>query len=249
MDKKQLQQRIVGAIVLVALGVIFIPIILNQGDEISPITGTNIPPKPIELSQIREQSPPARPEVPAVNQDLPQFVDDDTPEPPAEPTGSTASTDKATAPESPSDSKPAPVSTTKTESGPAPKPAASSKEAPPETAAKAKSSTSSKSKSSADGAAKPDHASKSKPSTNTKTEPRAWVVQVASFSERKKALVLRDRLRKAKHPTFVESVKGKRGLYYRVRVGPLVKREKADRLKNKIVKQFKFKDALVMAHP
>jgi DedD protein len=78
---------------------------------------------------------------------------------------------------------------------------------------------------------------------------RAWVVQVASFSDRAKALALRDRLRKAKYPSFVESVAVKNTKLFRVRVGPVVSRDNADAWQKKIAKDFKLKDALVMAHP
>ena len=206
MDKKQLKQRIVGAIVLVGLGVIFIPMILNQGEGDSPITGSNIPQKPLELVRMSGQAAPAKPEVPIANRDLPRLVDEHTP--PMTQTDAIA-TDTQAEP-----SAPKPVTADVNVSTPA-------KQVSAEPQAK----------------------------TKTTHKSRAWVVQVASFSEQKKAIKLRDRLRKAKHPTFVESVNGKKGQYYRVRVGPLVKRSKAEKLKKKIARQFKIKDALVMVHP
>jgi len=207
LDTKQLKQRIVGAIVLVGLGVIFIPMILNQGDETSPITGSNIPDKPIELVRMPEQAAPAKPEVPTANRDLPRLVDEHTP-PGTQIDVSVAETNPETSVTKPAEPIKPDVNVT--------------------TQAK---SVSSKSESKVTG------------------KSRAWVVQVASFSEQKKAIKLRDRLRKAKHPTFVESVNGKKGLYYRVRVGPFVKHSKAEKLKKKIAKKFKLKDALVMVHP
>ena len=85
--------------------------------------------------------------------------------------------------------------------------------------------------------------------TKSDKDARAWVVQVASFSEQDKALKLRDRLRKAKYPTFVESVTTNSNKLYRVRVGPVVRRENADEWQKKIARDFKLPDALVMAHP
>lgn len=207
MDRKQLKQRIVGAIVLVGLGVIFIPMILNQGDDASPIRGSNIPLKPVELARMPEQTAPAQPKVPAANRDLPKLVDEHTP---------------------PATQLDASVADKKPESSVAEKPSKAKLDA--KLTAPAKTTA-------------------PKASSKPVEKSRAWVVQVASFSEQKKAIKLRDRLRKAKHPTFVESVNGKKGTYYRVRVGPLVKRSKAEKLKKKIAKQFKLKDALVMVHP
>lgn len=211
MDRAHFKQRIVGAIVLVALGVIFIPIILNQEAGDSPISGSNIPEKPETLQELAIQPPPASPAGPEVDTDKPRLVDEGTP--PVEQID-TSPTDK------PETQEPAIKPTT---AKPATKPATEVKQPP-----------------------KPEEKLTSeKPTTKT----RAWVVQVASFSERSKALKLRDRLRKAKYSAFVESVSSSKGTRYRVRVGPVVQRKKADALKTKIGKEFKIKDALVMSHP
>jgi len=214
LDKKQLKQRIVGAIVLIGLGVIFIPVILNQGDHSSLITGSNIPPKPVELARMPEQVAPPQPSVPTANRDLPKLVDEHTP----------------------------PITQIDTS-------VTESKTVIPPTE---KTTVTIKSDIKASSPTKTDNA-KTVSTTPKATLPtqktRAWVVQVASFSEQQKAIKLRDRLRKAGHPGFVESITNKKGRYFRVRIGPVVKRSKADKLKKKIAKQFKLKDALVMAHP
>ncbi|MEJ2362132.1 MAG: SPOR domain-containing protein [Gammaproteobacteria bacterium] len=196
MNREQLKQRIVGAIVLVALGVIFIPMILNRDNGDTGITGSNIPPKPQELSQLSQQPMPGPPAVPAQPAETKTLVDKHTPSLPA-----------ASAPPE----KPAPA---------------------PANTAPVKQQN------------KSDKASVHMPA-NT----HAWVVQVASFTDRNKALKLRDRLRKAKFTCFVEAVSNKRGTMYRVRVGPVVKRTEADRLKAKITRELKLKGALVMSHP
>lgn len=46
MMEQKLKERLVGAAVLVAIAVIFIPIILNDAPETDSISGTNIPEKP-----------------------------------------------------------------------------------------------------------------------------------------------------------------------------------------------------------
>jgi len=202
-DRAHFKQRIVGAIVLVALGVIFIPIILNQEGDDSPITGSNIPEKPETLQQLATQQPPASPAGPEIDTDKPRLVDDGIP--PVEQTD-TSSSEK-------------PVTEVQQSPKPEKKPTAKEPTTKKPTA--------------------------KKPATKT----RAWVVQVASFAERSKALKLRDRLRKSKYSAFVESVSSSKGTRYRVRVGPVVQRKKADVLKTKIAKEFKLKDALVMTHP
>lgn len=194
MDKSQLKQRLVGAIVLVALGVIFIPIILDRDDEFA-ISGSNIPARPEALQQLAERTPPPTAPLPASPQLEAEPVDELSPVPAVSQT-------------------------------PEKEPAATEK---------------------AEKVATPVPDEKS--ATQSENS-RAWVVQVASFAERDKALKLRDRLRKAKYPTFVESVSAKSGsTLYRVRVGPVVQRNHADGWKKKIAKDFKLSDALVMAHP
>jgi DedD protein len=189
-DRTQLKQRIVGAIVLVALGVIFIPIILER--EEPGISGSNIPVMPKQLEQLSERElppPPEQPEKPATTR---QLVDEQTPADKADKTPTVASKE-------PSQSTPEKVTATSDKT--------------------------------------------------SKTPARAWVVQVASFSDRNKALALRDRLRKSKYIAFVESLSTTNSTLYRVRVGPVVKRSEAEVLQKKIIKEFKLKDALVMAHP
>ena len=202
MDRTQFKQRIVGAIVLVALGVIFIPIILDQEIEDSPISGSNIPLKPENLQELAEQKPPKMPAGPRIDTNQPELVDEHTP--PVEQTD--VSVPDTQIPKKPAEEAPQPSA----------KPAASKT-----------------------------------PATQPKpvTKVRAWVVQVASFSERNKALKLRDKLRKADYKAFVESLNSSKGIRYRVRVGPVVTRSKADALKSKLAKEFRLKDTLVMSHP
>jgi len=77
---------------------------------------------------------------------------------------------------------------------------------------------------------------KKKSVTPVAADPAAtWVVQVGSFTDAKKAFNLRDRLRKKKYNGFVDAVKGRTGRkLYRVRVGPVPKREKAQLLSEKL---------------
>jgi len=190
-DRTQLKQRIVGAIVLVALAVIFIPIILDRGD--GGISGSNIPDVPKDLAKLAKRPLPDTPSVPTTPETIRQIVDENTKKPPLPPPPTTSEQAK-------------PPAQTVTE------PKAQDKQ-------------------------------------GAQTLARAWVVQVASFYERDKALALRERLRKAEYITFVESLSNKQGVLYRVRVGPVVRREEAVNLQKKIIKQFKLKDALVLAHP
>ena len=75
-----------------------------------------------------------------------------------------------------------------------------------------------------------------------------WVVQLGSFSVEKNAIKLRDKLRKNGHASFVESYERDNKTSYRVRVGPELTRELANKLKIQLKKETKI-DGLVMAFP
>lgn len=75
-------------------------------------------------------------------------------------------------------------------------------------------------------------------STLSSPQSGVWVVQVGSFTDAKKAFQLRDSMRKKNYKTFVEKISGRSGQsLYRVRVGPLPSRDKAEVLSGKLKKQ------------
>lgn len=76
----------------------------------------------------------------------------------------------------------------------------------------------------------------------------AFIVQVGSFSSEPNAIALRDKLRKLGFTSFVEAVKGKQGMIYRVRVGPELTRQLADELKEKVAKKAKL-NGMVQSYP
>ncbi|NOQ35307.1 MAG: hypothetical protein GQ569_05355 [Methylococcaceae bacterium] len=61
-----------------------------------------------------------------------------------------------------------------------------------------------------------------------------WFVQVASFSEQKNANSLRDKLRRQGFSAAVESVWSKKGRIYKLRVGPELDRQRAEMTRNKL---------------
>jgi DedD protein len=200
----QLKQRLVGAIVLVSLGVIFIPMILPGNNESQDIQGSNIPPAP----DYQFTPPPESPQPPAIEKAAP-IVEAVTPQ---------TSKDKPKP-------KPKPKSKSVDESidalirraiPPSAIPVPSEEEASPKAGAK--------------------------------QAANAWVVQVGSFSSRKNALALRDKIREQGHASFVEEIKGKKGMIYRVRVGPELTHELAEDLKVTLQKQLKLK-GLVLKYP
>jgi DedD protein len=248
-----LKQRLVGAIVLISLGIIFIPMLLTGKSGLT--TGdlpTNIPPKPLYEIQ-----------APAV---LP-LEQKTSPEPAVEPVPDTSITavtgDKSQSPvASPvpdlAESRPvvsekiesaAPVDETKTDS----KTAAAAETVKTE---KVKLETTPPAQpqqpavTSAGTSATKASAAVKKPASGSGKSPivSGWVVQLGSFSNEKNAVKLRETLRNNGHASFVESYETGGKTNYRVRVGPELTRELAEQLKAQL-KQETSLDGLIIAFP
>lgn len=183
MDNQLLKRRVVGAIVLVALGVIFIPMILTGGRDEMPLFGSNIPDKPKAIERLKSLEIP-KPQVVAKSEEIRIPVDEHIP---------AADIEKEK----------------------------SSKQRKP---------------------------TKQPGANKNSSDPKAWVVQVGSFSNRANALALQKKLRKHKFPAFVEFVKNHNGSVYRVRVGPEAKRAKAEKVMHAILKKLEIK-GVVLSHP
>ena len=196
MDEHTFKQRIVGAIVLVALAVIFIPMLLPGSRDIGfSDNGSPIPPKPAELENLKvlelEKPQPA----PKPREIVRTPIDEHSPAAPPEDVEAPA-TDKTPLPE---------------------------ETLPPKTTSEA---------------AQP-----------ADTTPKAWAVQVGSFTQRDNAMRLRDQLRSKGYKAFVEQITSADKTFYRVRVGPEVSREKAVALQKDLQSKMKLQDSTVVSHP
>ena len=196
----QLKQRLVGAIVLVSLAVIFIPMILPGGGMGDSMNIRKVPSEP----DYRFPPPKSAPKAPPISDAVIVPMGDSDPK-----VGTKAST-KASTPEKKTSSK-------KTSDN-------------QKMATKPVVSTSDK---------KPDI----KPGQVT-----AWIVQVGSFTSSPNAKALRDKLRKMGYASFVEALKGKQGMIYRVRVGPELTRTRAEKLQKQLVKKAKL-NGMVQSYP
>ena len=203
MEETNLKVRLVGAIVLVSMAVIFIPMILD-GREIAgtPVGESNIPAKPengfiskvIPLTPTHEVKPVAA-EKPVIKKGLSAQTVNQVVKTSVKP---------------------------KTES----KAQVKSKSAAPIKVAKA--------------------------AVKKKTTPRAglsaWAVQVGSFGSKKNAYALQNKLRKKGFAAFVETIYKKDTPSFRVRVGPELKRELAEKLRKKLASIHKGR-TFIVKHP
>lgn len=200
---QQLKERLVGAVVLVVAGVVFIPMILSGGstDEPAEAARDSDPPAavasaPSSFSSRIEPAGGARADAAE-----PKAVIEERSESPR----ASATTADASEPSASSD----------TPSVPAAHPAA-----PPKRPTRTASASPAK-----PATPKP---TQSKPAAERKQAPgRGWVVQLGSFSSERNANGLRERLRKKGYRAFVESVTHEGARVTRVFVGPQPSKEKS----------------------
>lgn len=200
-----MKQRVVGAIVLVALAVIFLPMLLDGSGR----------PGRVDL----DVEIPEEPEAPASR------LDDE----PAADAG--AGTDAAAGPAQADAS--------------APGEAAPDGDADPAAAGDDADAGDGGTAADADAGERTDADADPGAATG---ESSAWVVQVGSFVQETNALVLRDRLQQQGYEAFAEQGSSDGQELWRVRVGPVPTRERAESLKQRLEEQ-RGETALVMSHP
>lgn len=248
---QQLKQRLIGVTVLVALVVIFVPMLFDKAGERSSGAPEGIPPipedvvetKPIELPKSAEDMEEKdKDAIPESGYKIIPLTDEPQPAAkargaatPAEGEGEEAAVgeddgagEEAAASAEPLDGDeavptPRPVRLEKLES-PAVKDARKAK--PAATPAPQKSSTAKEKTAAVKPPAKP---------TGEKSAPApSWVVQTGSFAVEAKASALVEKLRQSKYPAYMEKVQGASGTLFRVKVGPELDRGRAEQMQKQI---------------
>ncbi|MGN8278292.1 SPOR domain-containing protein [Pseudomonas sp. SMN5] len=218
---KAYKQRMVGALVLVALAVIFLPMLFSRQDEQrqvavdAPAAPQAPAVTPVQVEPVAVPEPQALPQEPVPS-------DEEMAGQPAAP-----STPIAPAPVAPTPA--AAATTAKPAVAPTPVPAAPAvKPAPtqPITAAPAKPDT-----------------TQSRVDANGLSV--SWSVQLASLTSRESAENLQKTLRSQGYNAYIRSADGKN----RVFVGPLIERAEADRLRDLLSRQQNLKGFVVRFQP
>jgi DedD protein len=197
MEPDRLKQRLVGAAVLVALAVIFVPMLLSGPDPLDQLVmDDNIPERPADRNRREvidlDEEPPPRPETP----ETPAIVDEYTAKSDAMPPPRLGA--KVAEPAEGGDGEQTtPTGEQGVETGTDARPSEASAE--PESAGEGEAAT---------GSGDADEGM------------RAWSVQVGSFRDRGNAMTLRDRLRGQDFAAYVERYRSGEDQVYRVRVGP-----------------------------
>lgn len=218
----QLKQRVVGAAVLVALGVIFIPLMLDNGGDSGPAVDLEIgSPPPADFSS----------RVIPIDDATMDRVEHAMDAPPEEFTGEVRADE-----ESPEPVIAEPLTEPANESADEviPEPEMQSAQEPPVEdeearvpAAKAVTGT---------------------PKSPARAGVTAWVVQLGSFTTQANADGLVQRLKKAGYTAFIEPLDDGGKPTYRVRVGPELTKLTAERMRDDIAKNIELK-GIVMRYP
>ncbi|MFZ6047133.1 SPOR domain-containing protein [Pseudomonas sp. CR3202] len=219
---KGLKQRIVGALVLVALAVIFLPMLFSREDELRQVV-VEAPPMPkapeipvAELEQVQVPEPQALPQEPV---------------PPLEPAdevlASSTPPAQGTAPAAPAQQvQPAQPAQPVAPAVPAPAqaraPAPAAVPAAPVAEVKAEEKR-----------------------LDVNGLPVSWSIQLASLSSRSSAENLQKNLRTQGYNAYIRSVEGMN----RVFVGPVIERAEANRLRDQLSRQQKLNGFVVRFQP
>jgi DedD protein len=238
-----MKHRLIGAVVLISLAVIFVPMLLDVNDESGQvIRGTNIPPEPeYEFSPLNV---PNKPAVATADEKTEQsdvtFVDEHTPEMNEPAKKSADGQPEATEPEKTDDEQTADHGEDTSETtgqAETAKTSAETAKTPPEKEIKIDSvKPAPQVPPPATGRAVQKEPNKAIP---------AWAVQVGSFTQRANALKLRDKIRSGGYASYVEVVKTDKGLIYRVRVGPELNKSAAETLQQQLAKDMKVRGFVV----
>jgi len=247
MDER-LKQRLIGAAVVISLGVIFLPMILDGGrhtefekirieipqrpevdysSAIAPLTPPEISVSRIEDSQTAPDEIDLEGSKPIIDAELEAMIK------PIEEPDEVVSKQGVDLRKPDADVKPAAIQ---------PKPISKPTEKPVTAKAEPVSKP----------AKKPDAApEKTTVASIPVTSPSvvsAWVVQVGSFSSRSSAIGLRDKLRKQGFAAFVESFDASGKPSHRVRIGPETARSRSEKTLAELKKKMKL-DGIVVTYP
>lgn len=229
---KALKQRMVGAVVLIALGVIFIPMLLDggSGEEGTRSVELDIPAAPDREYRSRllplDESGGEPADAPRGQVERGSGA---TPAPPAatpQPAPDTGDENAPAGPDATADGDAGPTAGDEAEPG---GPAANTEPVPAD-----------------DVPASAGQSPEPSPTPEQARQPLGnWFVQVGSFSKQANAVDLRDRLREAGYTAFVETSTVEGQTTHRVKVGPEMERSRAEEQRDAIRATFDLKGIVV----
>ncbi|NPU93369.1 MAG: hypothetical protein HPY82_15775 [Gammaproteobacteria bacterium] len=227
--EQNLKQRLVGALVLISLAVIFLPLVFDGQQQRIDTTQYAIPEQPaltlkaVDIEPLEQQAAQELAVVNAVTQQKQEQ-------------------EEQAATQMPADANPAANSTASVPATQQQSPvAATSAPATPSTQATSPVATY------IEQEKKIDQALQTAPPGQTVDLADAWIIQVGAFSSQPNADGLRDKLKANGYPAFVKPVKVAAGSLFKVYVGPEIRRQRADQQKLELEQKFQLK-ALILKY-
>ena len=201
-----LKQRLIGALILVALGVVFWPIIfVEPGDQVGTASAPMPAPPGVDTTPIpAPDSGGLRTSTPATAQRAAEAEEASALAALADATDIDPAQDTAPVANAAVDDDPGAVEDQAVVAIPVPEPQRPRTEAP------------------------------AKPEIDAEGVPVAWILQVASVSSRDKANALRDTLLAADHKAYVKQIRSGDRTLYRVYIGPKFEKAQLERIKPSI---------------
>ena len=229
--EERLKQRLVGAIVLVSLAVVFVPILFDAprelNEEISPAPVAEIPERPRDGFESPAGNTVEAPETPRLDAEMERERNRQASIPAAS---------EAAGPDSASTSSVTTVSISLPGASEPPAPASRSDPSPERS-------------SPAPATGPPDDASGRKQAVEAPAATSGgWMVQLGSFRKPENALALRKRLQARGYPAFVESGPSAQGAVSRVFVGPIPGHEQAKDSAEKLRREMAL-EGIVVPYP
>lgn len=225
--EERLKQRLVGAVVLVSLAVVFVPILFDMphdaSEETSAIPISGIPERPRDGFGPSTSDKLALPQTPRLDAEVERERSRNE--------SSASAGDHGVSAEAP-DADTASISSVATASTPA---------------AGTRSETSLARSDPTPAAKKPDGESGRKPAVEA-SNAGGWTVQLGSFLKSENALALQKRLEAKGYPAFVESGPSAQGQVSRVFVGPMPEREQAKNSAAKLRREMEL-EGIVVPYP
>lgn len=222
--EQNLKQRLVGALVLISLAVIFLPLVFDGQQQRIDTTQYAIPEQPaltlkaVDIEPLEQQAAQELAVVNAITQQKQEQEEQAATQMPAD--ANSAANSTANVPATQQQSPAAATPTTQPAS-----PVATYIEQEK----------------------KIDQALQTAPPGQTVDLAEAWIIQVGAFSSQPNADGLRDKLKANGYPAFVKPVKVAAGSLFKVYVGPEIRRQRADQQKLELEQKFQLK-ALILKY-
>ncbi|MFZ5600982.1 MAG: SPOR domain-containing protein [Pseudomonadota bacterium] len=221
--EQNLKQRLVGALVLISLAVIFLPLVFDGQQQRIDTTQYAIPEQPaltlkaVDIEPLEQQAAEELAVVNTITQQKQEQEEQAATQMPADATTNIP----AAQPQSPVAPAPAPATPTTQPVSPVATYIEQEK--------------------------KIDQALQNAPPGQTVDLAEAWIIQVGAFSSQPNADGLRDKLKANGYPAFVKPVKVASGSLFKVYVGPEIRRHRVDQQKLELEQKYQLK-ALILKY-